>query len=192
MVAWERALLGAVVAMAALARGCHAPEAAELELVVGAEDSERVRFRPESSFAELLRLPGEHDELRVTLAGYEASCERFVPPGPGRASITVTVAFPAGVEPKPGTYSWTGHEAHGGTPARPERPYALPTARLGPRGYVFPPGGSITLSAVELSPRGRVEGLLAFSFPGDASHPAMSATGRFSARLCRADAPAPP
>lgn len=177
--------------LATLAVACHSTPTGEIQLSVAPGADGHMSFAPRSAFAEYLQLPGEHNELRITLAGYNASCERYVPPDPGRASVTVTVAFPAGSEPLAGTYAWAGHEAHGGTPARPQRAYAVPTARIGRHGYVFPPGGSITLTRVELSPHGRVEGVLAFGFPGDAQRPAMSLAGRFSARICRLEAAKP-
>lgn len=178
--------------LAVLAVGCRRDVPDEIRLTVGPSAGENVVFTPESAFAEYLQLPGEHDELRITLAGYAASCDHFVAPGPGLASVTVTIATPWETEPGPGLYAWAGHEAHGGTPARPNHAYAVPTARVGRRGFVFPPGGSITLTRVDLDPHGRIDGLLAFDFPGDADHAAMSLRGRFSARICRFEkAPSP-
>lgn len=156
-------------------------------LSVGNARDERVEFVPVASFAEYVELPGLGNELRITLAGYAASCEKFVPPPDGQASVTVTVVTPPGTDPRPGRYAWSGHDAHGGTSSRPERAYALPTARIGKKSYAFPAGGSLTISALRLLPQGEVEGLLAFEFPGNGSASATSIKGHFLANICRFD-----
>jgi len=130
-------------------------------------------------------LPGARRELKLTLASYAASCDSFVEPADGDASATVTVIAPADSELGPATYAWAGHDAHGGTEQQPDRPYALPTVRLGHRGFVLPPGGEIQLESVATTQDGRVRGLLAFEFPGDAEHVATSLKGSFEAKLCR-------
>ncbi len=135
--------------LATLGPGCRSKSAGEIELAVGPTDADHASFTPRSAFAEYLELPDQHDELRITLAGYEASCDRFVPPDPGLASLTVTIATPPGSAPDARSYAWAGHEAHGGSPSRPLRAYAVPAARIGRHSYVFPPGGSITLTHVD-------------------------------------------
>jgi hypothetical protein len=179
-------LWGMLVALATGA-GCHPDSGATVQLVVGRGDAGQRSFVPRTALARYVELPREHNELILTLSSYEASCERFVPPGAGQASVTVTIVTPPGRKPGAGSYDWSGPDPRGGTKSRPEHAYAEPTARIGSRSYIFPPGGSVQLKRVALDPHGRVDGLLAFEFPGDAERPAMSIKGRFHAKICRLD-----
>lgn len=154
-------------------------------IVAGPEPSAHVEFRPLSSYAEYLVLPGERRELKITLTSYQASCEWFNAPGDGDASATVTVITPADAELAPGSFVWAGQEAHGGSDQHPERAYALPTVRIGHHSQVLPPGGEIVLESVTSTPDGRVRGMLGFEFAGDAERAASSLKGRFEAKLCR-------
>jgi len=154
-------------------------------VIAGPEPSQHIEFRPVSSYAEYLVLPGARRELKVTLASYAVSCDSFVEPTDGDTSATITVITPNDVQFGPGSYVWAGHAAHGGTEQQPERPYALPTIRLGHRGFVLPAGGEMQLESVATTPDGRVRGLLAFEFAGDAEHVATSLKGSFEAKLCR-------
>ncbi len=165
--------------------GCGERAGAPVYIVVGPEASERVEFRPISSYAEFLVQPGQRRELRITLASYRASCDSFVAPADHDTSVAVTVIAPADLDLGPGSYAWAGHAAHGGTQQQPERPYALPTVRLGHHGFVLPPGGDIQISDLSTTQDGRVRGLLAFDFAGDAEHVAASIKGSFEAKLCR-------
>jgi hypothetical protein len=154
-------------------------------VIAGPDAQEHVEFRPISSFAEYLVFPGARRELTITLASYAASCDSFVEPNDSDTSATVTVITPADTELGPSSYVWAGHVAHGGTEQQPERAYALPTIRLGHRGFVLPAGGEIQLESVATTQDGRVRGLLGFEFAGDADHVAMSLKGSFEAKLCR-------
>lgn len=174
------------VCLAALLGGCTESDAPAVHLSVGPPTNDRVTFRPTRAFAEYVELPQHRNELRITLASYEASCERFVPPEGDDVLVSVTVTTPAGKPPGPGTYAWAGLDAVG-SERRPRRGYARASARIGARTHHFEPGGSIRLSAVRLAPpEPKVAGLLAFEFAGDADHPASSARGRFEAVVCRA------
>ena len=153
--------------------------------MAGPTPAERAEFRPVASYAEYLVVPGVRRELRITLASYAASCDAFVTPSEKDTSVTVTVLAPESTELGPATYAWAGHPAHGGTEEQPERAYALPTFRLGHRGAVLPPGGELQLESIATTQEGRVRGLFAFEFPGDAEHPAASLKGHFEAKLCR-------
>src|SRR5690606_8349066 len=103
----------------------------------------------------------------------------------GAASITVVAVAPPGSALGTGEYVWAGHEAHGGTPSRPERSYAAPAVRVGPKSFVLQPGGQLRLTEALLTPSGHVEGILAFEFSGTAEHPATAVKGSFRARICR-------
>jgi len=154
-------------------------------VIAGPDAADHREFRPLASYAEYLVLPGSRRELKITLASYAASCDSFVEPSENDTSVTVTVIVPLMEEVAAGSYVWAGHIAHGGTEQVPERPYALPTVRLGHRGLVLPPGGEIQLDSVATTQDGRVRGLLNFDFAGDADHPAASVKGGFEAKLCR-------
>ncbi len=164
---------------------CHPRQHDSVYVVAGPEASAHVEFRPLSSYAEYLVLPGERRELKITLTSYQASCESFQAPGDHDSSATVTVVTPIDTELGPGSYVWAGQEAHGGTEQRPDRAYALPTVRLGHHSQMLAPGGEIVLESVTSTPDGRVRGTLEFEFAGDAEQAATSLKGRFEAKLCR-------
>jgi hypothetical protein len=164
---------------------CHGRGGAEVYVIAGPDPKEHIEFRPVSSYAEYLVLPGARRELKITLASYATSCDSFVEPAENDTSATITVINPVDTALEPGSYVWAGHEAHGGTEQQPERAYALPTIRLGHRGFVLPAGGEIQLESVTTTQDGRVRGLLAFEFAGDADHVATSLKGSFEAKLCR-------
>jgi hypothetical protein len=164
---------------------CSTRSGSTVYIVTGADPTDHVEFRPVSSYAEFLVQPGQRRELRITLASYRASCEAFVPPGERDISATVTVIAPSDIDLGPGTYAWSGHLAHGGTEQQPERPYALPLVRVGHRSVELPPGGELQLETMTTTQDGRVRGLLAFEFAGDAEHVATSLKGSFEAKLCR-------
>jgi hypothetical protein len=164
---------------------CHSRPVAPLYVVLGPDAEQHLEFRPVSSYAEYLVLPGRGSELKITLSSYAASCDAFVPPGDHDVSVAVTIRVPAQVELGTGSYPWAGHGAHGGSESAPERAFSLPTVRLGHVSQVLPAGGEIQLESVASTPDGRVRGLLGFDFPGDAEHVATSVKGRFEAKLCR-------
>lgn len=164
---------------------CHSRQHDSVYVVVGPEPSSHVEFRPVSSYAEYLVLPGQRRELKITLTSYAASCESFAEPSDHDTSATVTVILPDDSELAAGSFVWAGHEAHGGSEQRPERAYALPTVRLGHHSQTLPPGGEIVLESVATTADGRVRGTLGFEFTGDAERVATSLKGRFEAKLCR-------
>ena len=142
------------------------------------------RFPVVTAFAEYVELPSSHDELRLTLAGYAASCDAWVPPKKGESALDVTIVLPAGVRPTATTYAWTGIP----NPEEPlKAPYALPKALFGEGSRLFEPGGTVRLTDVELDLHGSVKGTLAFEYPGDADRPATRIDGGFEARFCRID-----
>ncbi|HEY3495237.1 MAG TPA: hypothetical protein VGK73_11150, partial [Polyangiaceae bacterium] len=63
----------------------------------------RTPFTVRSAFAEYVELGALRRELRVTLASYVVSCERYVAPGPDDLLLVVTVTLPAADTPKPGS-----------------------------------------------------------------------------------------
>jgi hypothetical protein len=174
-----------VLSLAFGALDCRTRGAPPVYIVAGPEPSEHVEFRPLSSYAEYLVLPGQRRELKITLASYQTSCDSFVVPAERDSSVTITVIAPIETELVPGSYAWAGQPATGGSERQSERPYALPTIRLGHRGLTLPAGGGIQLESVATTQDGRVRGMLDFEFPGDAQHVATSLKGSFEAKLCR-------
>jgi hypothetical protein len=143
------------------------------------------RFTVRSAFGEYVELPGLRNELRLTLASYGVSCERWVAPAEGDAAVLVTIVLPPSARPTATAYPWTGLPAEAAAGAPGAGPYALPKALLGRRSRLFEPGGVIRLSSVELDAHGVVAGTLAFEFPGAADRPATRVDGSFEAPLCR-------
>jgi len=140
------------------------------------------RFPLVTGFAEYVELPGDRNELHLTLAGYPASCEKWIPPKAGESALTVVIVTPAEVKPTATSYPWSGIPK-GDEPLKAA--YSLPKAETGPRSRLFEPGGVVTLSAVELDPHGTVKGTLAYEYAGDADHPATRIDGGFEVKMCR-------
>jgi hypothetical protein len=183
--AWAgRTLVRALPCIGLLALGCRSTREHPIELVVGNAPDQHLSFTPEASFAEYVEVPGSGSELRLTLAGYPSSCEHFKLPGPKQPLVTTVILTPPGTTLHADVYGWDGHAAHGGTAASPERAYAIPSARIGHQSFVFPPGGSIRLSEVNLERAGKISGILAFEFAGNAEREAARISGNFEARLC--------
>lgn len=179
------ALAIAAACGAFLLSGCARKPASEITVIDG---DRTTRFPVKSAFAEYVELPGERNELRLTLADHPVSCERWTPPKDGETAVTVVVVLPPGIRPTVSTYGWTGLPAPG---EALRAAYALPKALLGTRSRLFEPGGMLRLSAVQLDAHGTVAGTLAFEFPGQGDRPATRVDGAFEAKMCRY-APATP
>jgi hypothetical protein len=170
--------------------GCQQEQRASVELTVAGETS---RFEIQTALAEYWELAGEADELRVTLASFPISCEKFTPPPEGQAIITVSVLVPEGKRLALGDYPWTGLESLGDTPRQPAVAYALPYVRVPGRGFALAPGGAVRVAEFEPRVHGRVAGLLSFQGVSDDAAAATRLSGRFEAKLCRySPLPAPP
>jgi hypothetical protein len=168
-----------------LGGGCRQSSPHSIEIRVGTGPSDQVIFVPKSAFFEYLELPLRKNELEITLASYELSCERYVSPAEGESSVRVVVLSPAGVAPTPGEYPCTAPEDVAST--KPEQSRAVPKAFVGKRSHLFQPGGFLRLNRVAVDKEGLVEGTLAFEFPGNLAHPATSVKGSFRAKMCRVE-----
>lgn len=156
-----------------------------VQLTLGEVAGERpLEVELRAAFAEYVVLPELRHELRITLTSYEASCRNYALPSEGQLSVVVTVSTPPHQPPAPGLFDWAGHTAHGGTPERPERAYALPLVRRGPKAYELRPGGGIELKDLRLIEGGALRGLLSFEYPGDGQHPAQALKGSFAGKVC--------
>lgn len=171
------ACLVTTISCAALA--CDERKTHEITIIDGATTT---RLATRSEFAEYVELPGDHNELRITLASYPVSCDRWVGPAEGQSLVTVVITLPPETQPAPGSYSWSA------IPPADEHirtSYALPKAHFGPRARLFEPGGAVRLTGVQLDAHGSITGTLAFEFPGEADRPATRIDGNFDARVCR-------
>jgi hypothetical protein len=184
----RRRLGSAAALLVALASGCRGEKHKDtLELVVPDGTGRTLELLPRSAFAEYVEVPDAANELRVTLASHDVSCERYVKPAPNDTVVVVTLKLPPSEKPRPGSFASTPPlSADAGSPGV-ARAYAVPVIRRGERGYALPPGGTLELSVVDLAKTGVVAGSLAFEFSGDASRPASSAKGKFTARMCRSE-----
>jgi len=171
-----------LIGLAAFAcRSQSTPSSIDLALPDGT--GQHVELSARSAFAEYVELPDLRKELRITLASYSVSCEEYVAPGPDDLTLVVTITLPAADPLAPGVFP-------SASPALPDagvkvtRGSSFVVARRGARSFVFPPGGSVELRELDVTPTGAVRGLLAYEFPGDGVRPAAGARGKFDARMC--------
>jgi len=169
--------------LASLIASCDQASPPPIELVVG--EGEPVLFKPTVAFAEYVELPGLRNELRITLASYEASCERFIPPGEGQAVVTVAISTPPSLAIQPGSFTWAGAELRGLSGSVQEHPVAEPTARIGSKSYLFGPGGGVQLQVLNLDQYGEVSGVMGFEGPAASDRGATRIRGKFRAKICR-------
>jgi hypothetical protein len=181
-------MLGAAALSLALGGACRSERQRDvLELVLPDGSGRTLSLAPRSAFAEYVEVPDATNELRITLATHDVSCERYVEPGPDDTVLVVTLKMPPTEKPRAGSFASTPPlPGDAGTNAV-SRAYAVPVIRRKERGYALPPGGSMELSFVDLGRTGAVAGAFAFEFPGDGTRPASSVKGKFSARLCRSE-----
>ncbi len=171
---------------------CRSAGAPRIEIETGSGASSKVSFEPKSAFFEYLEVPGQRNELEITLASYQVSCERYVPPAESQASVRVVVVTPAGAPPAAGTYPFSRVDEAATAYSKPEQPRAVPKTFIGKQSQLFQPGGMIRLTRVSLDREGVLEGILGFEFAGDAAHPATSIKGSFRAKICRVSHAPPP
>lgn len=165
----------ALFAVALLSSACRSQQAEEIELILGPEQV--VRFQPEAAFAEYYELSGVSDQLRITLASYEADCRTLVPPPPHGVMVTITVESPLGRPLGVGEYPFVAEEP------RMDQPRALPFIRLHEGADRLPAYGKLELTGFEPSLHGLVQGELEFLNPEEGRGAALS--GKFKVRLCR-------
>jgi hypothetical protein len=157
-----------------------------VELELGAE---RFQFVPESAFAEYWELPGEPDQLRITLASYKANCENYQGPAQGHALVTLTVRMPPGKSIGPGEYPWKGLPED---PGAAMEPHVIPFVRLAREGRTLAPGGALQLKQLDRSLHGVVKADFVFSSQARAGDdveggraPSSGLRGSVSVRVCR-------
>lgn len=162
-----------------IAAGCADRNVREITFTDGS-NTRRIAVR--SAFAEYLELGSLRSEIRLTLASYPVSCERWIPPPDAEAAVTVVIVLPAGSRPAAGSFAFRGVPP----PEEPVREaYAVPKVLLGRRSRLLEPGGTLKLGTLQTEPHGSVTGLLAFEYPGTAERPATRLEGAFTAKMCR-------
>lgn len=166
-----------------LAPACRAERAADIHVSLAPGEGDTFVFQPVAAWAELVDIAGLRRELRISLSSYPTACGALSLPKDDQVLVAVTVVVPGARALGRGSYPWPGE----GSLERSASPLALPTVRRGDSSAVLPAGGELILRELDLEPRGRVEGLLAFESSGDGDHPATHLRGAFSARLCSAD-----
>ena len=176
-----------VGALGVLDAGCRGEDVPEVTLVIDATRDQKIVFRPKAAYAEYVEVADVRHELRLTLASYEATCDDYRPPGDKEHVVTVVILTPPKEPPASGEYGF-------GSLPTDDQPVtnatAIPKAHSKGKSHLFQPGGGVKLTAVGLEPHASIAGVLDFSYPGDADHPASRIQGRFSAWLCRRS-PAP-
>ncbi len=162
-----------------LALGCRDDVARPVHVVAGAGAKDEMTLLPRASLAEYIEVSPDESRLLITLSSDARSCDTGTEAPTDAVSLSVNVVFPAGTQAEPGSYPML--EAG----ADPQKPHALPTAKLASGRVDFLPGGSLELRRLDLTHRGAVEGLLKFEFPGSADRPATRISGPFLAHFCR-------
>jgi hypothetical protein len=150
-------------------------------MVLGPNPTDEVTLVPRASLAELIEITPTESTLLVTLTSGERNCETLTPPDASDVSLSLRVALTAGTKLATGTYPLLKPGPD------PDKPYVTSTVKLKGRRQELRPGGEVTLTLVDSSPQGILEGNLKLEFAGDAEHPATRVSGHFVARFCRID-----
>lgn len=167
------------LATSALLLSCRDDAPAPVRIVAGAGTGDDLTLLPRASLAEYIEVSPSQSTLLITLSSDPRSCEAGAETPSDALSLSVRIVLPGGAKPEPGSYPMLSAGMD------PEKPHALPTAKLRSGRVEFPAGGSLELRKVDLGNRGSVEGLLKFEFPGSAERPATRISGAFRAHFCR-------
>lgn len=145
--------------------------------MLGPAASDEATFTPRAALAELIEVSPSETALLVNLTSVPRSCDALPPPSPDEVTVSLRLTLPAGVKLVPGSFP--------STPAATGASPLIATVKLRGRKHELRPGGELSLSRVEVSPQGALEGLLKLEFAGDAERPATRVSGRFLAHFCR-------
>jgi hypothetical protein len=178
---------GPVLALCVLV-GCRENSAAPIRIDLGPTTSDELTLIPRASLAELIEISANESTLFLTLTSAERTCEA-VSQVDADASVSVRLKLPGGRKLEPGSYPLLTEAPSSEVPAidKPavDKPTVQATVKLRGRRQELRSGGELTLSQVDLSPQGSIDGLLKFEFTGDAEHPATRVSGHFLAHFCR-------
>lgn len=159
--------------------GCHHEAASTIQIVLGPTPNEQVSFTPRAALAELIEISPTETALLLNLSSGERSCDAAPTPGPEDVGVSLRLTLPGGAKLAPGSFAMAQASP------TPERPSLLATVKLRGSRHELLPGGELSLTQLDPSPQGALEGLLKLEFTGDAEHPATRVSGRFLAHFCR-------
>jgi hypothetical protein len=159
--------------------GCRDNAAAPIRIDLGPGASDELTLIPRASLAELIEISPRESALFLTLTSAERTCEALAEADSDAAGVAIRLLLPAGSKLEPGSFPLL---ADGQSP---DKPHVLSTVKLHGRRQELQPGGELTLSQVDATPQGSVEGLLKFEFTGNVEHPATRVSGHFLAHFCR-------
>ncbi|HEX2874687.1 MAG TPA: hypothetical protein VHP33_25725 [Polyangiaceae bacterium] len=162
-----------------LLSSCRDTAAAPIRIDLGPAPTDELTLIPKASLAELIEVSPTETALLLTLSSAKRTCEALADTDPDAAGVAIRLLLPAGYQLKPGSFPLL-QDAQS-----PDKPRVLSTVKLHGRRTELRPGGELTISQVDASPQGSVEGLLKFEFTGDAEHPATRVSGHFLAHFCR-------
>jgi hypothetical protein len=168
----------------ALALGaCRDHAAPAIAISLGPTPNDEATLVPLSSFAEYIEVSPNETHLLLTLSSNERTCDGGPEPSKDAVGLAVRLVLPEGEKLAAGSFPLLAPPKEDAGTATGS--YASSTVKLRGRRRELLPGGSIELGAIDLTPRGSVEGLLKLEFPGDAEHPRTRVSGRFIAYFCR-------
>jgi hypothetical protein len=145
--------------------------------VLGPDAKDEATFTPRAALAELIETSPTETTLLVHLTTAPRTCDGLPPPTPDEVAVALRLTLPAGVAVAPGSFP-RGALADGA-------PALSTTVKLRGRKHELMPGGEVSLTRVDATPRGAIEGLLKLEFAGDAERPATRVSGRFLAHFCK-------
>lgn len=149
-------------------------------------DGNLFRFTPRVAWAEYFELPGQPDQVKITLASYALKCGEFVNPAEGEMLVTFTLRAPAHESIQVEQYVWKGltQEEFQDVETRE----VIPFIRLAQEGQTLLPGGSFQLEHLDKAPHGRLVGHFSFApeeGKTDGFHP-TTLRGTVKAQVCHA------
>jgi hypothetical protein len=163
--------------------GCRDNSAAPIRIDLGPTANDELTLIPRASLAELIEISANESAFFLTLTSAERTCEA-VSQVDTEAGVSIRLKLPGGRKLEPGSYPLIT-EPPSSEVAAVDKPTVQSTVKLHGRRQELRSGGELTLSQVDLSPQGSIDGLLKFEFTGDAEHPATRVSGHFLAHFCR-------
>ncbi len=162
-----------------LLAGCRDTSVPPIHIDLGPNPTDELTFVPRASLAELIEISPSESALFLTLSSGPRTCEALAETEPDAAGVAIRLLLPSGSKLGPGSFPLLA-DGQGA-----DKPRALSTVKLRGRRHELRSGGELSLSQVDPSPQGSVEGLLKFEFAGDVEHPATRVSGQFLAHFCR-------
>lgn len=147
--------------------------------MLGPTPSDEVTLVPRASLAELIEITETESALFLTLTSALRTCEALPEPDPDNVGVSLRLVLPGGSKLEPGSYPIVDASQS------VDKPHVLSTVKLHGRRQELRPGGELTLTQIDATPQGSIEGLLKFEFTGDVEHPATRVSGHFLAHFCR-------